>query len=109
MSETQPNLQSIAGGNACLQQMAPVRRVQVITASGSNVLCSLKAPSSIVNPTDTGGMIAYKLADDSDAYIVEYFEAGQEKMRMVLIGTGTTGIGGTGAGTTVTSTMVCES
>ena len=109
MSETQPNLQSIAGESACLQQMAPVRRVQSITASGSNVLVTLKAPSSIVNPTDTGGFIAYKLADDNDAYIVEYFEAGQEKMRMVQIGDGTTGIGGSGAGTTVTASMVCES
>ena len=109
MSETASKLQLIEGADACLQQIAPVRRVQVITASASNVLVSLKAPSSIVNPTDTGGMIAYKLIDDYDAYIVEYFEAGQEKMRDVLIGAGTTGIGGTGAGTTVTSTQVCES
>ena len=109
MSETQPNLSSIAGETACLQQMAPVRRVQVITSFAADTLVTLKAPSSIVNATDTGADIAYKLSDDNDAYIVEYFEAGQEKMRMVQIGAGTLGIGDSGNGTTCTKVMVCES
>ena len=109
MSETGPKLQLIDGQDASLQQMGPVRRVQYITVSGDATLVTLKAPSSIVNPTDTGGMIAYKLVDDYDAYIVEYFEAGQEKMRRVQIGATTTGIGDTGDGTTVSAVMVCES
>ena len=109
MSETGPKLQLIDGENASLQQMGPVRRVQVITSFGDDILVTLKAPSSIVNATDTGANIAYKLVDDYDAYIVEYFEAGQEKMRRVQIGAGTTGIGDSGNGTTCTKVMVCES
>jgi len=92
-----------------LQQMTAVRLVQQITSFAANTDITIKAPSSIINATNIGADIAYKLIDDSDAYLVEYFAAGQEKLKMVITGDSTGGIGSSGNGTTCTKVFVCES
>lgn len=89
----------------CLQQMTTVDKVQEITDFSSDTTVTLKAPSGIVNAGSAAGVIAYKLRNDSDAFITEHFEAGQEKLRAATV------IGGTGSGTAaaITKVIVTES
>jgi len=80
---TEPIFNQLNSEQENLQQMGPVRKTQEITSFASATDITLKAPSSIVNSTDTGANIQYKCVDDT-AYRTEYFAAGQEKMKKDL-------------------------
>jgi hypothetical protein len=88
------------GADSNTQMMTSVRLTQEITDTTSDTTVTLKNPSSVVNATNVGANIELVCVDDGGAKRIEYFGAGQEKMRRVVT---------IGSNTTATKVLVCES
>jgi len=102
---TKPNFQEINSSQESLQMITSARKSQEITNFTTAATITLMQPSSVCNATNTGAYIAIMIVDDA-AYRIEWFGAGQEKMRRLkLVG----GIGSAANGTTCTNVFVFES
>ena len=90
------------GSDENTQLVNPAREYQMVAVQAViNTNVTLKTPTRIVNPTANAGVIAYLLDDDvAPNYVIEYFAAGQEKMRRSSV------IASTANGTTIAQVLV---
>jgi len=90
------------GSDVNTQLLVPVREYQrVFIQAVNNTNVNVKTPTRIVNNTAGAGFIAYLLDDDvAPNYVIEYFTAGQEKMRRPRV------IASTANGTTIAEVLV---
>ena len=87
-----PNYDEVYGDTELGMMSAPGRRFQTVVAFAAATAVTLKAPTSIVNATDTADEIAFS-CDGGVTYAIEWFAAGESKAYRP------THIGGTGNGT----------